>query len=156
MVISEMPENLYMSRAIELAKTASVLGEIPVGCVIVKDNKIIAEAHNTVEMNHCPTCHAEINAINEASKLVGKYLNECDMYVTLEPCPMCTGAIINARIKRLYIGAPDVKTGCCGSNLDIITKQHFNHLVEVYHGIMETKCSQIISEFFKKIRNDAE
>lgn len=151
-----MRENIYMQKALELANKAGNEGEIPVGCVIVKDGEIIAEAHNTVEKMHCPTCHAEINAINTASAKVGKFLTDCDMYVTLEPCPMCTGAIINSRIRRLYIGAPDSKTGCCGSNLDIITKQHFNHHVEVYHGIMESKCSELISDFFKKIRNDAE
>ena len=142
----------YMVVALELAKKAKTENEIPVGCVIVKDNKIIAKAHNTVEKEKCPTCHAEINAINEASKQLGKYLTDCEMYVTLEPCPMCTGAIIGARLKRLYIGAPDLKTGCCGSNLDIISKQHFNHKVEVSHGIMERKCSEVISDFFEELR----
>ncbi len=155
-MISEMHDNKYMQRALELAKESAECGEIPVGCVIVKDDIIIAESHNTVEKQHCPTCHAEINAINIASQTVGKFLTDCDMYVTLEPCPMCTGAIINSRIRRLYIGAPDAKTGCCGSKLDIITKQHFNHKVEVYYGIMESKCSQIISDFFKILRNDTE
>lgn len=145
-----------MSRAYELAKESASKGEVPVGCVIVKDGIIIAEAHNTVEEQHCPVCHAEINAIAKASDLTGKFLTDCDMYVTLEPCPMCTGAIINSRIRRLYIGAPDSKTGCCGSRLDIITKQHFNHTVEVYHGIMERKCSELVSEFFKNLRNDTE
>ena len=150
MVIYEMHK--YMSAALDQAKQAIEQNEVPVGCVIVYNDNIIAKAHNTVEQNKCPTCHAEINAINEAAKVMGKYLNDCDMYVTLEPCPMCTGAIIGAKIKRLYIGAPDSKTGCCGSNLDIITKQHFNHKVEVYHGIMESKCSEIISDFFKQKR----
>ncbi len=144
--------NKYMQQAIELANKAADMGEIPVGCVIVHNNRIVAQAHNTVEQSKCPTCHAEINAINQASQILGKYLTDCDMYVTLEPCPMCTGAIIGARIKRLYIGAPDAKTGCCGSNLDIVTKQHFNHKVEVYHGIMESKCSEIISSFFENLR----
>ena len=151
-----MRENIYMQRALDLAKNSADKGEIPVGCVIVKNGVIIAEAHNTVEEQHCPTCHAEINAINIASQTAGKFLTDCDMYVTLEPCAMCTGAIINSRIRRLYIGAPDTKTGCCGSNLDIITKKHFNHTVEVYHGIMETKCSEIITDFFISLRNDAE
>ncbi len=142
----------YMEKALELAQKAKELGEVPVGCVIVHKGEIIAKSHNTVEKDKCTTCHAEINAINEASKIMGKYLTDCDMYVTLEPCPMCTGAIIGARIKRLYIGAPDIKTGCCGSNLDIISKQHFNHKVEVYHGIMESKCSEIISDFFEDLR----
>ena len=145
-----------MTRALKLANIAYDKGEIPVGCVIVRDDEIVAESHNTVEENHCPICHAEINAINEATRKLGKFLTDCDIYVTLEPCPMCTGAIINSRIRRLYIGAPDFKTGCCGSKLDIITKQHFNHQVEVYHGIMERKCSELVTSFFENLRNGTE
>ncbi len=144
--------NKYMSMAIEAAKKAYNNEEIPVGAVIVKDNKVIATGTNTVEKENCALCHAEINAIKEASKKFGKYLENCDIYVTLEPCAMCTGAIINSRIKRLYIGANEPKTGCCGSKFDLVSKNYFNHNIEVYHGIMERECRKLIQDFFSEIR----
>ena len=144
--------NKYMLLAVNEAKKAYIKNEIPVGAVIVRDNEVIATGTNSVEEKKCALCHAEINAIKEASEKCGKFLDECDMYVTLEPCAMCTGAIINSRIKRLYIGANEPKTGCCGSKFDLITKNHFNHKVEVYYGIMERECKKIIQDFFEKIR----
>lgn len=144
--------NKYMSLAIEAAKKAYNKGEIPVGAVIVKDNEVIATGINSVEKDKCPLCHAEVNAIKHASKICGKYLENCDMYVTIEPCAMCTGAIINSRIKRLYIGANEPKTGCCGSKFDLVTKNHFNHKIEVYYGIMEKECKKLIQDFFAQIR----
>ena len=144
--------NKYMSMAINAAKKAYSDGEIPVGAVIVKDNEIISISANTVEKEKCALCHAEINAIKVASQICGKYLDDCDIYVTIEPCAMCTGAIINSRIKRLYIGADEPKTGCCGSKFDLVTKNHFNHNIEVYYGIMEKECKKLIQDFFSEIR----
>lgn len=145
--------NKYMNIAIEAARKAFDLNEVPVGAVIVKNGDVVSICHNLSESLNDATAHAEMLAIKEAcGKLGEKYLTDCEMYVTLEPCAMCTGAIINSRIKRLYIGAPDKKTGCCGSKLDIISGNHFNHMPEVYHGIMEDECSEIVTKFFEKLR----
>lgn len=143
----------YMEKAYGQAELAYTKGEVPVGAVIVKDMKIIAAAHNLTETNNDPTAHAEIVAIRKACELLGTpRLTGCDLYVTLEPCAMCTGAIINARIRGLYIGAMDKKAGCCGSVTDLVTEQLFNHKTEVYYGIMEDKCSEILTRFFKERR----
>lgn len=144
--------NKYMPYAIKEAALAMKSGEIPVGAVIVKDGKIIASDHNRVEQNGCTLCHAEINVIDKASKICGKFLTDCEMYVTLEPCPMCTGAIINSRIKRLYIGASEPKSGSCGTKIDIINS--FGHSIEVYHGIMESECKNLMKTFFEKLRKN--
>ena len=146
--------NKYMNIALATARKAYDLGEVPVGAVIVKNGEIIANCHNLSERENDATAHAEMLAIKEAcKKLNEKYLTDCEMYVTLEPCAMCTGAIINSRIKRLYIGAPDKKTGCCGSKLDLISGNYFNHMPEVYHGIMEDECSRLVTNFFENLRN---
>lgn len=143
----------YMEKAYEQAEKAYQSGEVPVGAVVVKDMKIIASAHNLTETNNDPTAHAEVVAIRKACEVLGTpRLTGCDLYVTLEPCAMCTGAIINARIRGLYIGAMDSKAGCCGSVKDLVTKQYFNHKLQVYYGIMEDKCSQILTDFFKERR----
>ena len=142
----------YMEYALNEAKIADAGDEIPVGCVIVKDGKIIASAHNTVEADENATRHAEINAINLACKALNqKYLNDCEMYVTLEPCAMCAGAVINTRIKRLYIGAQEPKTGCCGSVTDLFNSNLINS-TEVYIGICEDECSELMKNFFKNKR----
>lgn len=139
----------YMEYAIAEAKTAAENDEIPVGCVIIKDDVVIAKAHNTCEGEKNPLCHAEINAINLALKnLNTKYLDGCEMYVTLEPCAMCSGAIINSRIKRLYIGATEPKTGCCNSVIDLFSTE-LNHTTEVYIGINEDECKELMKNFFK-------
>lgn len=143
----------YMEKAYGQAELAYAKGEVPVGAVIVKNMKIISAAHNLTETNNDPTAHAEIVAIRKACELLGTpRLTGCDLYVTLEPCAMCTGAIINARIRGLYIGAMDKKAGCCGSVTDLVTEQLFNHKTEVYYGIMEDKCSEILTRFFKERR----
>jgi len=142
-----------MREAVAEAELAAAEGELPVGCVIVKDGRIIARGHNEREQSGDPTDHAEIVAIRKACELLGTpRLTGCDLYVTLEPCAMCTGAIINARIRGLYIGAMDKKAGCCGSVTDLVTEQLFNHKTEVYYGIMEDKCSEILTRFFKERR----
>lgn len=141
-----------MKAALNEAKKAYLIGEVPVGAVIVHDGKIIARGHNTREAKQSVLGHAEINAINKASKKIGSWrLEECDLYVTLEPCPMCSGAIIQSRIKNLYFGAYDLKSGACGSVLDLHS-YNFNHKVRVVGGIMEEECSRIIKDFFKELR----
>ena len=127
--------------------------EVPVGCVIVKDGKVIARGHNLREKNQSVIDHAEIVAIKKASKKLGTWrLEDCDMYVTLEPCSMCSGAIIQSRIRNLYFGAYDNKSGACGSVLNLFSYS-FNHKVCVNGGMMEEECSKILKEFFKELRN---
>lgn len=147
--------NIYMSRALELADICLEYGDIPIGALIVKHGEIIGEGYNTVEKENNPMAHAEINAINNAVKNLGyKHLLNCDMYVTLEPCSMCAGAIVLARIKNLYIGAKDSKTGACGSVFNIVQEKHLNHQLNVEYDILEQECSAKISLFFKQMRSD--
>lgn len=141
-----------MKAALAEARKAYLIGEVPVGAVIVFDNKIIARGHNTRELRQSVLGHAEINAISKASKKIGSWrLEDCDIYVTLEPCSMCSGAIIQSRIKNLYFGAYDLKTGACGSVLNLFDYP-FNHKVNVLGGLMEEECSRIIKDFFKELR----
>lgn len=142
-----------MYEALNLAHEAYAEGEVPVGAVIVKDGKIIATGRNMREKKQNALSHAEIEAINNACKELGSWrLDDCEMYVTLEPCPMCTGAIINARIKTLIFGAYDSKAGSIDSVINLCDYP-FNHKPEIYGGIMEDECKKILSEFFDKIRN---
>ena len=141
-----------MKAAITEAKKARDIDEVPVGAVVVYNNKIIARGHNTREKDQSVLGHAEINAIKKASKKIGSWrLEDCDIYVTLEPCSMCSGAIIQSRIKNLYYGAKDLKTGAAGSVLDLFSYT-FNHKVNVVGGILEEECSRIIKDFFKELR----
>lgn len=151
--IKEKSKSYYMQRALYHAKKAALEGEVPVGAVIVYKGHIIASGRNRRENGRNALYHAEIEAINKAcKKLSGWRLFECDMYVTLEPCPMCAGAIINSRIKNLYIATCDEKSGCFGSKLDMNTAG-FNHIVKVEKGILEKEASFLLSEFFKGLRN---
>ena len=144
----------YMKEALKEARKAFNKLEIPVGAVIVKDDKIIARAHNLKEEKYDTTKHAEIIAIQKASKKLKSWrLNDCDMYVTLEPCSMCTGALINSRIRKVYIGASDEKTGAVGSVLNILDYK-FNHKVEYEKGILKNECENILKEFFKMLREN--
>lgn len=146
-------EEKYMKEALKEAKKAYEKLEVPVGVVIVKDNKIIARTHNLKETKKDTTNHAEILAIQKASKKLGAWrLNDCEMYVTLEPCSMCAGAIINSRIKKIYIGALDEKTGAAGSVLNLFEDYKFNHKVEVEKGILKEECENILKSFFKELR----
>lgn len=143
----------FMRAALAEAKKAEAKGEVPVGAVIVKEGKIIARGHNQREEKQNALSHAEIECINMACKVLGTWrLEGCKMYVTLEPCPMCTGAIINSRISTLVFGAFDSKAGCIDSVINLCDYP-FNHKVEIYGGIMEDECKKILSEFFDKIRN---
>ena len=143
----------YMKQALKEAKKAYKKLEVPVGAVIVKDGKIIARAHNQKETKTDTTKHAEILAIQKASKKLESWrLIDCEMYVTLEPCSMCAGAIINSRIKKVYIGAMDEKTGAVGSVLNLFEDYTFNHKVESETGIMEKECQETLKKFFKELR----
>lgn len=144
----------FMKEAIKQAKKAYYKEEIPVGAVIVKDGKIIARGYNKKEEKKDTTQHAEIIAIQKASRKIGAWrLQDCEMYVTLEPCAMCTGALIQARLKRVYIGTMDPKTGACGSVLNLLEDYKFNHKVEVETNIMQKECEKILKDFFKYLRS---
>ena len=143
----------FMKEALKEAKKAYEKLEVPVGAVIVKDGKIIARGHNLKETKKDTTRHAEIIAIEKASKKLGAWrLLDCEMYVTLEPCSMCAGAMINSRIKKLYIGAIDEKTGAVGSVLNLLEDYKFNHNIEVEKGILKEDCEKILKDFFKDLR----
>ena len=143
----------FMKEALKEAKKAYEKLEVPVGAVIVKDGKIIARGHNLKETKKDTTEHAEIIAIEKASKKLGVWrLLDCEMYVTLEPCSMCAGAMINSRIKKLYIGALDKKTGAVGSVLNLLEDYKFNHNIEVEKGILKEDCEKILKDFFKNLR----
>lgn len=147
----------YMKIALKEAQKAYEKDEVPVGAIIVKDEKIIARAHNQKEEKTDTTKHAEILAIQKASKKLKAWrLEDCTMYVTLEPCTMCIGAAINARIKRLVYGASDEKTGACGSVLNIPEEYKFNHIVEIEKNVEEEKCKEILQTFFKQLRKRKE
>ena len=148
-----MDHNFFMEEALKEAQKAFDINEVPVGCVIVYDSKIIGRGHNRRTIENNPLKHAEIIAINEACKVIGDWrLEDCHIYVTVEPCPMCAGAILQARMKALYFGAWNKKAGACGSVIDIITDDNFNHKVEMYPGIMQEECSQMMSSFFARLR----
>ena len=142
----------FMKQAIKEAKKAYEKDEVPVGAVIVRDGKIIARGHNLKETKLNTIKHAEIIAIEKASKKLNSWrLENCDLYVTLEPCAMCAGAIINSRIRKIYIGTEDEKTGACGSVLNLF-EYKFNHKVEVEKGILKQECKEILQRFFKELR----
>ena len=143
----------FMKEALKEAQKAYNKLEVPVGAIIVKDGKIIARAHNLKETKKDTTKHAEILAIQKASKKLNRWrLLDCEMYVTLEPCTMCAGAIINSRIKKVYIGTPDSKTGAVGSVFNLFEDYVFNHQVESEKGILQRECEQQLKDFFKMLR----
>jgi len=143
-----------MRQALELAKTALLFGDVPIGAVIVRGGEIVGRGYNTTQRDQDPTGHAEINAIKDAAKRLGGWrLPGCSMYVTIEPCSMCAGAIVLARIEKLYIGALDPKAGACVSLSNITTDDRLNHQVELFTGVLEEECSQLVKEFFRQLRN---
>lgn len=145
----------FMKTAYKLALKAYEIGEVPIGAVIVKDGKVIAKAYNKRNFKKLATAHAEILAIEKACKKLGDWrLDGCEMYVTLEPCPMCAGAIVNSRIKKLYFGAYERKSGSVFSNYQILFKGGLNHTVEAEGGILEEDCSSLLKNFFKSKRNN--
>lgn len=143
----------YMKEAMKQAKKAGAIEEVPIGCVIVHENKIIARGYNKRNLKKNTLAHAEIIAMNKASKVIGDWrLEECTMYVTLEPCPMCAGAIVQARIPKVVIGSMNPKAGCAGSVLNVLQTEGFNHQVEVETGILGEECSAMLSSFFRELR----
>lgn len=146
--------DIFMKRAIELAKLSALEGEVPVGAVVVRDNEIVGEGRNRRESGKNALYHAELEAIYNACKNLGGWrLWQCDLYVTLEPCPMCAGAIINARVKRVYFGAFDKKAGSFGSIADF-NSIPYNHKPEIISGIMEEECSKLLTDFFTDLRKN--
>ena len=145
-------DTYFMNQALELAKEAAADGEVPVGCVIVRGNEIVGRGRNRRETAKTALGHAEIEAISEACTALGGWrLWECTLYVTLEPCPMCAGAIVNARIPRVVYGAKDAKCGACGSVCDLFS-MNFNHHPQAEGGIMAEECEELLKEFFKQLR----
>ena len=143
----------YMREALKQAKKALAIGEVPIGCVIVCDGKIVGRGYNKRNTNKTTLAHAELIAIDKASRKLGDWrLEGCDMYVTLEPCQMCSGAIVQSRMDRVIIGAMNPKAGCAGSILNILQMEEFNHQVEIIRGVMEEECSQVLQEFFRALR----
>ena len=143
----------FMKEALIEARKAYMLGEVPIGAVIVKDGQVIARGHNLTETSKDPTAHAEMIAIRAAAKaLNGWRLPGCSLYVTVEPCSMCGGAMVWARIENLYIGAMDPKAGACGSVFNIAEEDRLNHRINVERGILEEECRSIMKEFFKELR----
>ena len=151
---SQNKDILYMKAAIELAKKASELGEVPIGAVVVKDGKIVGEGYNLRESAKHATAHAEISAIDDACKNLGGWrLFGCTLYVTLEPCAMCAGAIVNSRIDRVVYGAPDIRFGACGSLFNI-NSYPLNHAFIVDAGVCEEECKALLSDFFSNLRKN--
>lgn len=147
------PEEKYMREAIRQAKKAAALGEVPIGCVIEYQGKIIGRGYNRRMVDKTVLAHAEIIAIRKACKAMGDWrLEGCTMYVTLEPCPMCAGAIVQARIPSVVIGSMNPKAGCAGSVLDLLHQDGFNHQVETRIGVEQEECSHILSDFFRQLR----
>ncbi|SKC91781.1 tRNA adenosine(34) deaminase TadA [Maledivibacter halophilus] len=146
-------KDFFMKEALKEAKKAYNLREIPIGAVIVKNNEIIARGHNLRETAKDPTAHAEIIAIRRASQVLGGWrLTGCDLYVTIEPCSMCAGAIVMARINRLFIGSMDPKGGAAGSLYNIVNDDRLNHKAEVIYNVLSDECSSIMKEFFRSLR----
>ncbi|OIQ85678.1 tRNA-specific adenosine deaminase [mine drainage metagenome] len=144
-----MTDQEYMTIALELARQAEQAGEVPVGAVVVRDGEIVGRGYNAPISQHDPSAHAEIRALRDAARYLGNYrLVGCTLYVTLEPCAMCAGAIQHARIARLVFGASDPKTGCCGSVIDLMAEARLNHHAVVTGGLMATECGQMLSAFF--------
>jgi len=142
-----------MKEAIRQAKKAGKLDEVPIGCVIVRDGKIIARGYNRRNTEKSTLAHAEIQAIRKASKVVGDWrLEDCTMYITLEPCQMCAGAIVQARIPKVVIGSRNPKAGCAGSVLDLLHVPAFNHQVELEEGVLQEECSEMLTSFFRELR----
>jgi len=143
----------YMKEAIKQAKKAYKLGEVPIGCVIVYNDKIIGRGYNRRNTDKNTLSHAEILAIRKASKKMGDWrLEDCTMYVTLEPCQMCSGAIVQARIKEVVIGSMNPKAGCAGSILNLLQMEEFNHQVEIRKGVLEEECTDMLQRFFRELR----
>lgn len=148
-----MNDEQYMKKALALARRAAKIGEVPIGCVIVAGDEIIASGYNQRKKKKTTLAHAELLAIDKASRKLGDWrLEGCTMYVTLEPCQMCAGAIVQARIDRVVIGAMNPKAGCAGSILNLLQREEFNHRVEITYDVCKEECSTVLSDFFSELR----
>lgn len=148
------PDEKYMRAALREAKKAAAIGDVPIGCVIVQNEKIIARGYNRRNADKNTLSHAELTAIKKASKKTGDWrLEDCVLYVTLEPCQMCAGAIVQSRIPRVVIGARNPKAGCAGSVLNLLQIKEFNHQAEITDGVLEEECAELLSGFFRSLRN---
>lgn len=146
-------EEKFMKEAVRQAKKALALGEVPIGCVIVYNDKIIGRGYNRRITDKNTLSHAELNAIRKASKTLGDWrLDDCEMFITLEPCQMCSGAIVQSRIKKVYIGTMNPKAGCAGSILNLLQIPEFNHQVDIETNILHDECSSMLTSFFKELR----
>ncbi|MDD6339413.1 MAG: tRNA adenosine(34) deaminase TadA [Butyrivibrio sp.] len=146
-------DEFYMNEALKQAKKAMKINEVPIGCVIVHNGKIIARGYNRRNTDKSTLAHAEIIAIRKAGKIIGDWrLEDCVMYVTLEPCPMCAGAIVQARIPRVVMGTMNSKAGCAGSVINILQLEKLNHQVEIEKGVLQEECQKIMQDFFKELR----
>ena len=153
LIIKQKTDEKFMKQALLQAKKAKELGEVPIGCVIVQDGKVIGRGYNRRNTDKSTLSHAEITAIRKASKKLNDWrLEECTLYVTLEPCQMCAGAIVQARVKEVVIGAMNPKAGCAGSILNLLNVPEFNHQVELTTGVLGEECSQMMKAFFKELR----
>ncbi|WP_214755137.1 MULTISPECIES: tRNA adenosine(34) deaminase TadA [unclassified Exiguobacterium] len=143
----------FMRLAIEEAKKAEAIGEVPIGCVIVKGDEVIAVGHNRRETDLLAAAHAEMIAIEQANQALGNWrLEDCELFVTLEPCPMCAGAIVLSRVKRVIFGAHDPKGGCCGTLMNLVQDERFNHQAEVTENVLAEECGELLTVFFRNLR----
>lgn len=150
-----MNHESYMMLAIEEAKKAEAIGEVPIGAIIVKDDEVIASSYNLRESRQKASAHAELLAIEKANEVVGSWrLEECTLYVTLEPCPMCAGAILQSRIPSVVFGAYDPKAGCTGTLMNLLDDSRFNHRAEVIPEVLEGECARLLTDFFRKLREE--
>lgn len=148
-----MTDEFFMEQALEEAKKAYELLEVPIGAIIVNNGQIIGRGYNRRNNDKDPLAHGEMIAISQAAQVIGDWrLEECTMYITLEPCPMCAGAIVQSRIPKVVIGAPNYKSGSAGTIINILNVEKFNHQVEIIIGVLEEECSQLIKDFFKELR----
>jgi tRNA(adenine34) deaminase len=154
-MLEPLPDEYFMREALRQAQKANAADEVPVGVVVVRDGKIIARAHNQVELLKDATAHAEMLALTQAEAAVGDWrLTDCDLYATKEPCVMCAGAIVHTRIRRVIFGCPDLSAGAAGSMMNLLQMQSLNHRCEITSGVLQTECTAILQEFFRKRRDD--
>ncbi|MHA6481446.1 tRNA adenosine(34) deaminase TadA [Paenibacillus sp. strain BS8-2] len=150
----ELEDRDWMMEAIAEAEKAEAIGEVPIGAVIVRHNEIIGRGHNLRETTHDPTAHAELVAIRDACNNIGAWrLLDCTLYVTLEPCPMCAGALVQSRIKRVVYGTTDPKAGCAGTLMNLLQEPRFNHETELTSGVLHAECAMLLTRFFRRLRN---